>query len=260
MVRTVLAVVVVGAAVATAAFAAQNHSHLKAAQLKHTRAAGGANVGQPAAPPPHGGKSLKGGGRLPECCGFPAVGLKVSNVVADPNSLQATFDITEFLPIQYPYPTAWLGVPLSTYYQAFPAIDYGDGSTLVANGISGRLTGMPFVSSGTFQTENGGSRSAQLFRGSFAHTYPTQANYTLTAYSTCCNDFPSYSGSGIITGNKFSFQIKGVYYDLSATAPVNFAGGGPGVPPEAIPTASRAGLLLLGGVLAGAGLWVLRRK
>jgi hypothetical protein len=184
-------------------------------------------------------------------------GVRISNVVADPNTFDVTFDVTEFASSTYPYTTIYLG-PFTPFYGYVlaPAVDFGDGSTVPP------LTypnGMPSVGTSTLDTANGGTGVFRVFRGSFSHTYAGPGTYEVRANSACCAADPANTvvDGGVLTTiytynfPPYTFTYR-FFYDV---AEIEF--GGPSV--LEIPTMSTVGLMALGLALLGAGFVALRR-
>jgi len=104
--------------------------------------------------------------------------------------LQVNVDITAFYTTGSTTSEAYLG----TYYNAVPAADWGDGSTLPRYGY-GPSTGIPLVATST--VVNG--IPARAYRGSFSHTYGSPGSYTIEANTRCCPlTTPTYT---LVTGN-----------------------------------------------------------
>jgi len=184
-------------------------------------------------------------------------GVRISNVVPDQNTLQVDFDVTEYLSLSYIYGTAYLGF-FNTYPLA-PAVDFGDGSFVPPLAFP---YGIPFVSTGTFPTTNGGSQQYQKFRGSFSHTYGAPGIYDINANSFCCADYPTNAvvGAGDLT--TYTLTYKGTYYSFpffNDAVQVDLTGGGDEPSILEIPTMSTVGLMALGFALLGAGFVALRR-
>lgn len=99
----------------------------------------------------------------------PAVGIKVTVTDTRPEVLEADMDLTWYTRVG-PYPSTTAGFPLAGY----PALDYGDGSTL-------SYTTLALASSG------GGPGGSNVYRNlaSFTHTYPALGTYTVTGASFC---------------------------------------------------------------------------
>lgn len=91
--------------------------------------------------------------------------------------LTINVDVTAFYTLGSTGSEALLG----TYYNAVPAADWGDGSTLPRYGY-GPSTGIPLVATST--VVNG--TPARAYRGSFSYTYGAPGNYTIEANSRCC--------------------------------------------------------------------------
>lgn len=185
-------------------------------------------------------------------------GVRISNVVADPDTLEATFDVTEFMSSSYPYTTVYLGARTTFFgtYTLSPAIDFGDGSTVPPLQVP---SGLPFLTTSTLDTVNGGTGVFRLYRGSFSHTYPAVGDYTVRTSSYCCADSPAntVTDGGVLT--TFYFYTIGITYTYRVfydTALVSFQQ----ISLLEIPTASTAGLVALGLALLAAGFVVLRRS
>jgi hypothetical protein len=155
-----------------------------------------------------------------------------------------------------------------------PAFDFGDGSTVLQ-------TTLPLA------TVAGGPGGTHVYRRSFTHSYPAPGSFRLTVGSTCglCYSVRYYQSRTtaptvitsyyrrplpiIITGNaartatfegtfvfppyifrRFTFFIQA----LTNSTMIDLA-----PEPAAIPTTSSLGLTLLGVLLAGAGILLLRR-
>ena len=91
--------------------------------------------------------------------------------------LMLNVDVTAFYTTGSTASEAYLG----TYYNAVPAIDWGDGSTTPRYGY-GPSTGIPLVATST--VVNG--IPARAYRGSFSHTYGSGGSYTVSAQTRCC--------------------------------------------------------------------------
>ena len=91
--------------------------------------------------------------------------------------LEINVDVTAFYTTGSTTSEAYLG----TYYNAVPAIDWGDGSTTPRYGY-GPSTGLPLAATST--VVNG--IPARSYRGSFAHTYGSAGTYTIAANTRCC--------------------------------------------------------------------------
>lgn len=203
----------------------------------------------------------------------PAVGIKVTVTEVRNATLEADMDLTWYTRVG-PYPSTSAGYP----YAGFPALDYGDGSTL-------SYTTLALASSG------GGPGGSNVYRNlaSFTHTYPSPGSYTITGASICTYClrvqavyFPTgspppatfttsfdyvpqtvvgnlagtyvYSGTTSTFFNISSVRYMVTYYlAVSNTTQLELRG------PFAVPTASTWGLAVLGALLALTGLFVLRR-
>ncbi len=201
----------------------------------------------------------------------PAVGIRVTPTDVRPDVLEADLDLTWYTRVG-PYPTTLAGLP--TF--GFPAIDYGDGSTLPS-------TTLVLASSG------GGPGGSNVYRNlaSFTHTYPGQGLFTVTGASYCTACFKSqyaffpigspvpttfsysydyvpqtvvgnlagrYTASATtLAGDSFSvrYLLTG-YLAVTNTAVVNLQNV------LAVPATSTWGLALLGGLLLLSGVAVLR--
>lgn len=201
----------------------------------------------------------------------PAVGIKVTPTDVRPGQLEADFDLTWYTRVG-PYSSTSAGYP----YAGFPALDYGDGSTIP-------YTTLVLASSG------GGPGGSNVYRNlaSFTHTYPSPGNYTVTGASICTACFRgtlSYfdtaspttpisvssfdylpqtvvgnlAGSAVYSGTTTLFEGIAVrylvtgYLAVTNTTQVSFS-------VLDVPTASTWGLAALGGALLLTGLLVLRR-
>lgn len=102
----------------------------------------------------------------------PAVGIKVTVADTRLDSLEADLDLVVYTRAETSpaHPGALVGYPTASY----PALDYGDGSSL------GHTT-LALASSG------GGPRGTNVYRNlaSFTHTYPARGVYTVTAADYC---------------------------------------------------------------------------
>jgi len=200
-----------------------------------------------------------------------AVGIKVTVTEVRNHLLEADMDLTWYTRVG-PYPSTLAGYPAIGY----PALDYGDGSTL-------SYTTLALASSG------GGPGGSNVYRNlaSFTHTYPAPGTYTITGASICtfCYRtqyvfFPpgspvpttfSYSYDYVpqtVVGNLaatykysgttdfFDYSVRyayTVYLAVTNTTQVMLRG------PLSVPAASTWGLVALGALLALGGLAVLRR-
>jgi len=200
-----------------------------------------------------------------------AVGIRVTPTAVRPNLLEADFDLTMYTRVG-PYPSTIAGVP----FFGFPAIDYGDGSTLPT-------TTLVLASSG------GGPGGSNVYKNlaSFTHTYPGHSAFTVTAASYCTFCFKTqyaFFPVGSPAPTTFSYS----YDYLPQTVIGNLAGRYAGADTLSyftdysvrymytayaavtntalvdlrsvleVPTASTWGLALLGGLLLLSGLAVLR--
>ncbi|MEO1088245.1 MAG: hypothetical protein AAFY88_28780 [Acidobacteriota bacterium] len=95
--------------------------------------------------------------------------------------LEINVDISAFYTTGSTASEAYLG----TYYNAVPAILWGDGATTPRYGY-GPSTGVPLVSTST--VVNG--VPVRSYRGSFSHTYGSPGAYTITANTRCCPKTP----------------------------------------------------------------------
>lgn len=200
------------------------------------------------------------------------VGIRVTVADVRPELLEADLDLTMYTRVG-PYGSSYAGVP--TY--GFPAIDYGDGSTVPSTTLFLAGTG----------TGPGGSN---VYRNaaSFTHTYPAPGQYTVTAASLCTaciqgnytflypGGTPTSFGSSTIdympatvVGNlagtttssgtmatPFGFYlvrfVMTYYQAVTNTGPVNLQAA-------PIPTSSSWGHLILGGGLLLLGVFLLHR-
>ena len=104
--------------------------------------------------------------------------------------LTINVDVTAFYTTGSTNPEAYLG----TYYNAVPAIDWGDGSTVPRYGY-GPSTGIPLAATST--VVNG--IPTRSYRGSFSHTYGGAGNFTISAQTRCCPlTTPTYT---LVTGS-----------------------------------------------------------
>lgn len=202
----------------------------------------------------------------------PGVGIKVTVTDVRRDTLEADMDLTWYTRVG-PYPSTYAGYP----YIGYPALDYGDGSTL-------SYTTLVLASSG------GGPGGSNVYRNlaSFTHTYPALDDYTVTAASFCtiCGryavtvfptaspDSPVFSSQASYTpqtvvgnlvaptsyqttfsiGDGYSIRLLyDVYLAVTNTARVRF------LSVLDVPTASTWGLAALGGLLLLSALVVLRR-
>lgn len=107
--------------------------------------------------------------------------------------LDVDIDVTAFYTLRNPQKSVlyggFLGIPGHV-----PALIWGDGSTVAPYGV-GPSTGIPYISSGTFD-----SVPVLVYRGSFSHTYGGAGNYTILANtgSHCCRS-PFLTGSPLTT-------------------------------------------------------------
>ncbi len=201
----------------------------------------------------------------------PAVGIKVTATDVRPAQLEADFDLTWYTRTG-PYSSTYAGYP----YAGFPALDYGDGSTIP-------YTTLVLASSG------GGPGGSNVYRNlaSFTHTYANPGNYTVTGASICTACFRAsvsifdtaspttpvsaytldyipqtvvgnLAGSAVYSGTTTIFEgyalrylVTG-YLAVTNTTRVSFS-------VLDVPTASTWGLAALGGALLLTGLLVLRR-
>jgi len=202
-----------------------------------------------------------------------AVGIRVTPTAVRPNFLEADLDLTMYTRVG-PYPSTYAGVP----YFGFPAIDYGDGSTLPS-------TTLVLASSG------GGPGGSNVYKNlaSFTHTYPGHGAFTVTAASYCTYCFKTqyaffppgspapptfsysydylpqtvignlagkhvYSGTTYLSFASYSVRYMFTYYAaVTNTALVDLRSV------LEVPTTSTWGLALLGGLLLLSGVTVLRR-
>jgi len=206
------------------------------------------------------------------CCSLgPAVGIRVTATELRPALLEADFDLTWYTRVG-PYPSTVAGLPTT----GFPALDYGDGSTLPT-------TTLALVSSG------GGPGGSNVYRNlaSFTHTYPATGSYTVTGASFCTyclrsqfvyfppgtpapatftnsydyvpqtvvgNLAGTYVYSGTVNLSDYSVRYLVTYYlAVTNTTRVVLANT------LEVPTASTWGLVALGALLLASGLLVLRR-
>lgn len=202
----------------------------------------------------------------------PAVGIKVTVTDVRPSLREADLDLTWYTRLG-PYPSTTAGLP----YAGYPALDYGDGSTVP-------YTTLALASSG------GGPGGSNVYRNlaSFTHTYPALGSYTVTGASFCTYClrtryafFPpgspapasfaysydyvpqtvvgnlagalAYSGTTYIPYLSISVRYMLTYY-LAVTNTTQVAFN-----ILEVPTASTWGLLALGSLLALMGLVLLRR-
>lgn len=123
----------------------------------------------------------------------PAVGIRVTPTDVRPQTLQADFDLTWYTRVG-PYPTTVAGYPTA----GFPALDYGDGSTVPS-------TTLVLASSG------GGPGGSNVYRNltSFTHTYPSPGVFTVTGASFCTA----------------CVRSQFVYFPTGTPAPNTFTGG-----------------------------------
>jgi hypothetical protein len=143
----------------------------------------------------------------------PAVGIKVTVTDTRPEVLEADMDLTWYTRVG-PYASTTAGFPLIGY----PALDYGDGSTL-------SYTTLALASSG------GGPGGSNVYRNlaSFTHTYPAFGSYTVTGASFCTACYRSQyvffpAGSPAPTTFSYSYDYvpQTVVGNLRAT--VNYSG------------------------------------
>lgn len=97
-----------------------------------------------------------------------AVGIRITPVNVDPNTLMADFDLTAYT--RGIGPGGFIGSPISTV----PAIDYGDGSTLSTTIIA-------------LSSIGGGPGGSNVYRSlaSFTHTYPAMGTYEARTAMIC---------------------------------------------------------------------------
>ncbi len=183
--------------------------------------------------------------------------------ITDVTDLDVTIDVTEFYVTNaaWTFSTAWIGV--ASTFGGVPlqrAVQFGDG-TATPFGTSGAIpfagygavTGLPVASYGaTFNGEN-----VHVYRGTFTHTYPSAADYTLTVRSV--NGVGTTAGQAppIATGNLVGSATPtfgNTYYFLTNTAAVAL-----GSSILEVPTVSGFGLLVLASALAGIALLLLRK-
>ncbi|MEM8934664.1 MAG: hypothetical protein AAGE94_25945, partial [Acidobacteriota bacterium] len=113
--------------------------------------------------------------------------------------LQVDVDVTAFYTTGSTASEAYLG----TYYNAVPAIDWGDGATTPRYGY-GPSTGLPLVATST--VVNG--IPARAYRGSFSHTYGASGDYTISANTRCCPlTTPTYT---LVTGTIVTTTVSTV--------------------------------------------------
>jgi len=200
----------------------------------------------------------------------PAVGIKVTVTDVRSSLREADMDLTWYTRVG-PYPSTTAGLP----YAGYPALDYGDGSTVP-------YTTLALASSG------GGPGGSNVYRNlaSFTHTYPALGSYTVTGASFCtyCSHIQYvFFPPGSPAPTTFSFN----YDYVPQTVVGNLAGTGSysrylrlgdysvhylvtyylAVTNTArvafnileVPAASTWGLLALGALLAATGLVLLRR-
>lgn len=228
---------------------------------------------------------------LPGPSGFSdTIGLSVSTSNLDLENRTADFDFVAYTRYAYgttgpgtldaavdklAYPSFYLGAP----FAGLPAIDYGDGSTV------------PTITLG-LTSSGGGPGGTNVYRSlaSLTHTYPTNQEFTATAAMTCQLCFYSqyvfftpgtpppptftgtfdylptqvignlaattrYTGTTYLSFLSTSVRYMFTYYQaVTNTAPVDL------LPIAAeIPVLDPSTLALLGALLAGGGLWLLRR-
>jgi hypothetical protein len=205
------------------------------------------------------------------------VGVRVSVTDVRPETLEVDFDVTGYTQ----HRDGTLGGPpsgnpilLGTPLVGYPAFDFGDGSTVVQ-------TTLPLA------TVAGGPGGTHVYRRSFTHSYPAPGSFRLTVGSTCglCYSVRYYRSRTsaptvitsyyrrpphpIVTGHvaqtttfvgtfvsppyifrRFTYFVQA----LTNGTDVHLA---PTAAP--IPAVSSAGLVVLGVLLAGAGLLLLRR-
>jgi len=202
----------------------------------------------------------------------PGVGIKVTVTDVRRDSLEADMDLTWYTRVG-PYPSTVAGYP----YIGYPALDYGDGSTL-------SYTTLALVSSG------GGPGGSHVYRNlaSFTHTYPALNDYTVTGASFCTacgryaiSVFPTASPDSPVSATSISYVPQTVVGNLAArttyqtTVPFGdgyslriFYDAYLAVTNTAevafltvldVPTASTWGLAALGALLLLSGLVLLRR-
>lgn len=201
----------------------------------------------------------------------PGVGIKVTVTDVRRDSLEADMDLTWYTRVG-PYSSTYAGYP----FLGYPALDYGDGSTLP-------YTTLVLASTG------GGPGGSNVYRNlaSFTHTYPALDDYTVTAASFCtvCGRYkvsvfptaspdspvlvttasytpqtvvgnlaaPTYYVTTFPDGDGYSVRLLyDVYRAVTNTAEVAF------LTVLDIPTASTWGLVGLGVVLLFSGLVLLR--
>ena len=159
-----------------------------------------------------------------------------------------TIDVTGYADYTYAFSTLFIGANTFFGSPLVPAIDWGDGSTVPAFGY-GPSTGIPQVATST--VING--INVDVYRGSFSHTYPDTSPYTITVFSTVNPGTPYSTGYQLVTGNilPVTYGTGTVNYVVTNTLTTGAA--------EEIPTASEAGLLALALLLAGLGIFQLRR-
>lgn len=202
----------------------------------------------------------------------PGVGIKVTVTDVRRDSLEADMDVTWYTRVG-PYPTTVAGYP----YIGYPALDYGDASTLSYTTL-------------VLASASGGPGGSNVYRNlaSFTHTYPAVDDYTVTAASFCtlCGRYavsifpaaspnsPSFVTSANYTpqtvvgnlaaptlyqttfpiGDGYSIRLLyDVYLAVTNTAEVAF------LTVLDVPTASTWGLVGLGALLLVSGLVLLRR-
>lgn len=143
-----------------------------------------------------------------------------------------------------------------------PAVDWGDGNT-IAN------TAIPKTNYSPATPTSG--RIISSYAGQFSHTYAAPGVYTIRVFGTNVYADGGEGGSYYITsGNTFSTSTPGIAYNSGTTTNTSWRSGlvPIGITDTSmvtvsasaleIPTASTVGLVLLGLVLAGGGLFVLR--
>lgn len=175
--------------------------------------------------------------------------------ITDITDLDVTINVTEMYVTNaaWTFSTAWIGVASPVgYFPLFPAIDWGDGSTVPWAGYSPGV-GIPVAA---YNTTVDGS-PAHVYVGSFSHTYGSEMDFTVTVNSI--NGVGTTAGQAppIITGSlvgSVTPTFSNTYYFLRNTLEVQFGG-----PATDIPTASNLGLMLLALILAASAVVMLKR-
>lgn len=129
-----------------------------------------------------------------------------------------------------------------------PAVDWGDGSSVPPY----YPTGIPFDGTSTPINAPGPVRA---YRMAFSHTYTSPGPFRITAYSNDVIVSPGYEFTGRVVRVPTTFySIFGAYQTfVTNTARI------PGIVPTDIPMVSGSGLLVLAAVMAGCGVFLLRR-